>query len=76
VWAKSVLLTILKLLALAGEKSQALLDAYVCNLRPKYVQLDELWTFVHTKEGTFPRTPLPDGATPTLGLPWTQRRSS
>jgi IS1 family transposase len=38
------------LLVLAGEKCQALLDARVQGVRPKYVQLDELWTLVHTKE--------------------------
>lgn len=42
--------TILSLLVLAGQKCQALLDAYVQAIKPKYVQLDELWTFVHTKE--------------------------
>ena len=43
--------TILSLLVAAGQKCQAVLDARVRDLRPKYVQLDELWTFVHTKEG-------------------------
>ena len=43
--------TILSLLVLAGRKCQAVLDARVHNIRPKFVQLDELWTFVHTKEG-------------------------
>jgi transposase-like protein/IS1 family transposase len=42
--------TILALLILAGRKCQNLLDARVRNVRTKYVQLDELWTFVHTKE--------------------------
>jgi len=42
--------TILSLLVLAGEKCNALLSARVRNLRPKFVQMDELWTFVHTKE--------------------------
>jgi IS1 family transposase len=43
--------TILSLLVLAGNKCQALLDARVRNVHPKFVQMDELWTFVHTKEG-------------------------
>jgi transposase-like protein/IS1 family transposase len=42
--------TILSLLVLAGQKCQALLNARIHNLRPRYVQLDELWTFVHTKQ--------------------------
>jgi transposase-like protein/IS1 family transposase len=42
--------TILSLLVLAGRKSQTLLDSRVRQVRPHYVQLDELWTFVHTKE--------------------------
>lgn len=42
--------TILSLLVVAGTKCQAVLDARVQNIRPKFVQLDELWTFVHTKE--------------------------
>jgi transposase-like protein len=47
--------TILSLFVMAGEKSQALLDARVRRVRPKFVQLDELWTFVHTKEGHLKR---------------------
>lgn len=43
--------TILSLLVLAGNKCQALLDARVRNVHPRFVQMDELWTFVHTKEG-------------------------
>lgn len=43
--------TILSLLVLAGQKCQALLDARIRNIRPNFVQLDELWTFVHTKQG-------------------------
>jgi transposase-like protein/IS1 family transposase len=42
--------TILSLLATAGEKCQGVLDKYVRRVRPHYVQADELWTFVHTKE--------------------------
>jgi transposase-like protein/IS1 family transposase len=43
--------TILSLLTLAGSKSQELIDAQVQRVRPRCVQYDELWTFVHTKEG-------------------------
>ena len=42
--------TILSLLVVAGRKCQGVLDARVRDLRPKFVQLDELWTFVHTKQ--------------------------
>lgn len=42
--------TVLSMLALAGEHAQSVTDEYVRKLRPKYVQFDELWTFVHTKE--------------------------
>jgi transposase-like protein/IS1 family transposase len=43
--------TILSLLLTVGEKSRRLFDSRVRNIRPKFVQADELWTFVHTKEG-------------------------
>ena len=42
--------TILSLLNTAGARCAALLDAKVQNLRPRYVQADEAWTFVHTKQ--------------------------
>jgi transposase-like protein len=42
--------TILSLLLTAGEKCRSVFDAQVRNVRPHYVQLDELWCFVHTKE--------------------------
>ena len=43
--------TIMSLLVLAGEKAQAVLDTRVQRVRSRYIQMDELWTFVHTKEG-------------------------
>ena len=42
--------TILSLLLTVGEKCQSLTDKRVRNIRPRFVQADELWTFVHTKE--------------------------
>ncbi len=42
--------TILSLLLFSGQKSQVLLNTRVRNIHPRYVQFDELWTFVHTKE--------------------------
>jgi len=42
--------TILSLLLTVGKKCRNLFDARVRNIRPRFVQADELWTFVHTKE--------------------------
>lgn len=42
--------TILSLLLTVGEKSRNLFDGKVRGIRPRFVQADELWTFVHTKE--------------------------
>jgi IS1 family transposase/transposase-like protein len=42
--------TILSLMTTASEKARVLLDAKVQNITPRYVQIDEMWGFVHTKE--------------------------
>jgi transposase-like protein/IS1 family transposase len=42
--------TILSLLLTVGNKSRSLFDSRIRNIRPRFVQADELWTFVHTKE--------------------------
>lgn len=42
--------TILNLLLTVGKKCQNLFDTRVRNIRPRFVQADELWTFIHTKE--------------------------
>jgi len=42
--------TILSLLETVGAKCQRLLDERVRNLRPRYVQADETWTFVQKKQ--------------------------
>ncbi len=42
--------TILSLMNTAALKAKALLDAKVQNISPRYVQLDEMWGFVHTRE--------------------------
>jgi transposase-like protein/IS1 family transposase len=42
--------TILSLLLTVGEKCRNLFDKRVRGIRPRFVQADELWTFVHTKE--------------------------
>src|SRR5271166_1155217 len=42
--------TILALMTTAAIKARTLLDARVQNISPRYVQMDELWAFVHTRE--------------------------
>jgi transposase-like protein len=42
--------TILSLLLTVGENCRNLFDKRVRGIRPRFVQADELWTFVHTKE--------------------------
>jgi transposase-like protein/IS1 family transposase len=42
--------TILSLLLTIGDKCRTLFDKRVRGIRPQFVQADELWTFVHTKE--------------------------
>ena len=42
--------TITSLLQTVGEKCQRVFDQHVQNVTPRYVQADEIWTFVHTKE--------------------------
>ena len=42
--------TILSLLLTVGEKCRKLFDTRMRGIHPRYVQADELWTFVHTKE--------------------------
>jgi transposase-like protein len=51
--------TILSLLLTAVEKSRRAFDSRIRNVRVRFVQADELWTFVHTKEHhLFPGDPL------------------
>lgn len=42
--------TILSLLLTVGAKCRRIFDTIIRGLRPRYVELDELWCFVHTKE--------------------------
>ena len=42
--------TILSLIETAAEKCRTIFDRHVQNVTPRYVQADEIWTFVHTKE--------------------------
>src|SRR5581483_5622046 len=41
--------TIMRLLVFTGNRCAALLDARMRNLHPRYVQVDEIWTFVFKK---------------------------
>ena len=41
--------TIMRLLLLAGERSQQLMDSKMRNLRPRYLEIDEIWTYVGKK---------------------------
>jgi transposase-like protein/IS1 family transposase len=51
--------TILSLLLTVGDNCRKLFDSRVRGIRPRFVQADELWTFVHTKEGhMLPGSPL------------------
>jgi hypothetical protein len=43
--------TILALMNTAALKAKALLDAKVQNINPRFVQLDEMWGFIHTRAG-------------------------
>ena len=42
--------TIMRLLILAGERCEKLLDARMRNLKCKYIQCDEIWTFCFKKQ--------------------------
>jgi len=41
--------TILSLILTVGESCQKVLDSKMTNLSPRFVQADELWSFIHTK---------------------------
>src|SRR3984893_1041137 len=43
--------TILSLLLTVGNKCRNLFDSRVRGIRPRFVQVDEPWTFIHTKAG-------------------------
>jgi transposase-like protein/IS1 family transposase len=42
--------TVLRMLGMAGDRCQSVLDQYIRYLRPRFLQADELWTFVFKKE--------------------------
>ena len=41
--------TIMRLLVLAGQRCEALMDSRMQNVRSRYLQIDEIWTFVQKK---------------------------
>lgn len=57
--------TIMRLLLVAGERSYQLMDSRMRNLRPRYLQLDEIWTFVGKKSRHVRK-----GDSPELGSQW------
>jgi transposase-like protein/IS1 family transposase len=42
--------TILSLMRTASEKARQVLNAKIQHISPKYVQMDEMWGFIHTRE--------------------------
>ena len=42
--------TILELMKTAAEKARAVLDSKVQHVSPRYMQMDEMWGFIHTRE--------------------------
>ena len=57
--------TIMSLLLLAGERCQQLMDAKMQNLNARYLQVDEIWTYVGKK-----RRNVRSGDSPELGDQW------
>jgi transposase-like protein/IS1 family transposase len=57
--------TIMRLLLLAGERSQQLMDAKMRNLNSRYLQVDEIWTYCGKK-----RRNVRSGDSPELGDQW------
>jgi transposase-like protein/IS1 family transposase len=57
--------TIMRLLLLAGERSQQLMDAKMQNLNARYLQVDEIWCYVGKK-----RRNVRSGDSPELGDQW------
>jgi IS1 family transposase len=57
--------TIMRLLLLAGERSRQLMDAKMRNLQSRYLQCDEIWTYIGKK-----RRNVRSGDSPELGDQW------
>jgi transposase-like protein/IS1 family transposase len=54
--------TIMRLLIVAGERSAKLMDVKMRGLRPRYLQVDEIWTYVQKK-----RVRIRQGDSPEIG---------
>lgn len=52
--------TVLSLMNTAAQKARTVFDKYVFNIRPRFVQADEIWTFVHCKDKAIPAQPSPE----------------
>ncbi|HVI07798.1 MAG TPA: IS1 family transposase [Candidatus Binatia bacterium] len=57
--------TIMRLLLVAGEGAARLMDTTMRNLRPRYLQVDEIWTFCGKKQRHVRK-----GDSPELGSQW------
>jgi transposase-like protein/IS1 family transposase len=57
--------TIMRILVVAGEHSAKLMDARMQNLQSRYLQIDEIWTFVQKK-----RARVYKGDSPEIGDQW------
>ncbi len=58
--------TVLRVLALAGERCERILDEKIRNITADQVQADEIWSFVHCKQKN-ERTPRFRGFSPSYG---------
>lgn len=57
--------TIMRLLLVAGERCAKVMDAKMRNLRPRYLELDEIWTYVQKKNRRVRK-----GGSPEIGDQW------
>ena len=57
--------TIMRVLVLAGERCQALMDSKMRNLHPAHLQIDEIWTYVQKKNRR-----IREGDSPEIGDAW------
>jgi hypothetical protein len=53
--------TIMSLLVLAGQRCQALMNSKMQNLRPRHLQIDEIWTYVQKKSRHVRKGDSPEG---------------
>jgi transposase-like protein len=67
--------TIMRVLVLAGERCQLLMDERMRNLTFKYLQCDEIWTYVGKKARQSARAILPKLAISGFSSVWTKKQS-